>query len=314
MLAKTDPSFIFIVGSPRSGTTLLGEILDQHPDISQWYEPNFVWDRHFRDYPHDERTFDDATPNIRRQIYSDFVTYKRRMGSNIILDKSPRNSLRVPFILSIFPHARFIYITRDGRDVTLSINKEWIRRRQIVSDPGNVNRFDYRKAYRVLKQCLKRQPSITYKLRALWFETHGHVFKRSLHVNRLRWHPWIGWGPRFRHWQDVLPRSSLLQFNAYQWAKCVDSIQDSWHGIPHHNKLMIRYEDILQHGQKVIIKILDFLSLRSHEDFLRSLPELKRHNYGKWKNAFSQQQISEIHPILTPMLMELGYEDNPNWQ
>jgi hypothetical protein len=41
-------SFVFIVGSPRSGTTIFGELLDKHPQLSQWYEPYFVWDRFFR--------------------------------------------------------------------------------------------------------------------------------------------------------------------------------------------------------------------------------------------------------------------------
>jgi len=313
MLVKTDPSFIFILGSPRSGTTLLGEMLDKHKDISQWYEPYFVWDRHFRDYPHDERTAHDATPRVRRQIQNDFVTFKRAMGSKLVVDKSPRNSLRVPFIQKIFPHARFITMTRDGRDVTLSIHKEWIRRREILKDAANETRSDHKRAYGVFHRWLRRQPSLRYKVRALWFETHGHLLNGSRHLNRLRWNGSVGWGPRFRNWEDVLKKTSLLQFSAYQWAKCVENIHSNWHAIPDQNRLIIRYEDLLKDGERVIMRILEFLTLGRHEGFFTSLPKLKRDNFNKWQKEFSKEQISEIHPIVAPTLMDLGYEDSPDW-
>ncbi|MBW2742316.1 MAG: sulfotransferase, partial [Deltaproteobacteria bacterium] len=120
--------FVFIVGSPRSGTTLMGEILDKHSEISQWYEPYFVWDKYFRNAPHDERTKDNATHKVCQKIYKDFLRYKKKRKCAIVVDKSPRNSLKIPFIQKVFPHAHFIHILRDGREVTLSIHKEWVRR------------------------------------------------------------------------------------------------------------------------------------------------------------------------------------------
>lgn len=69
--AKND-SFVFIVGSPRSGTPIFGELLDKHPHVSQWYEPYFVWDRFFRLALHDERAAEDATDRVSRQIFRDF--------------------------------------------------------------------------------------------------------------------------------------------------------------------------------------------------------------------------------------------------
>ena len=91
-------AFVFIIGSPRSGTTILGEILDGHPEISQWYEPYFIWDKHFRTAKDDVRGTRDAVPAVRHQILASFRKYQRKTGSNIIVDKSPRNSLKIPFI------------------------------------------------------------------------------------------------------------------------------------------------------------------------------------------------------------------------
>ena len=150
-------SFLFIVGSPRSGTTIFGELLDKHPLLSQWYEPYFVWDRYFRLASHDERAAEDATARVKEQIFKDFDRYRKNKKCLVLIDKSPRNSLKIPFILEIFPRARFIHLLRDGRDVTLSIHKEWQRRRSIVRDPRQGGRFNYFKALEVLNKFLARQ-------------------------------------------------------------------------------------------------------------------------------------------------------------
>lgn len=306
-------SFVFIIGSPRSGTTILGEILDKHESISQWYEPYFVWDHFFRRHIHDVRTAEEAAPKVCKQVYTDFLKYKQKTGSNIIVDKSPRNSLKIPFIRKIFPQALFIHILRDGRDVTLSIHKEWMRRRNIVNDSNSSNKLNYKKALMVIDEWLERQPFIMDKIRALWFETHGHFINKSRHLNRLRWNGKIGWGPRFQGWEELFYKKSLLQFNAMQWSKCVESINKNWPEIPDEKKMEIRYEDLISEEKQNITKILNFLELRISDDFFASMPKLKANNFNKWKNEFSKDQISQIHPILAPMLIELGYEDNFDW-
>lgn len=312
-LANNNP-FVFIIGSPRSGTTILGEILDKHNNISQWYEPYFVWDRYFRNFPHDERTAEEATPKVQKQIYTDFLRYKKKTESNIIVDKSPRNSLKILFIRKIFPQARFIHIVRDGRDVTLSIYKEWMRRKSIVNDSQNrTNYYNYKKALMVINEWLNRQPFIYDKINAFWFETHGHLFNKSRHLNQLRWNGEVGWGPRFEGWEKIFHTTSTLQFNANQWLKCIERIKKNWPEIPEENKLEIRYEDLLRFGDKVIINILDFLGLKTYEEFFVSIPKLKKNNFNKWKKEFSSKQASEIYDILSDKLIELGYEDNYDW-
>ena len=306
-------SFVFIVGSPRSGTTIFGELLDKHPQLSQWYEPYFVWDRHFRRAPHDERTAEDATARVKKQISRDFNRYRKNKKCWVLIDKSPRNSLKIPFILKIFPRARFVHLLRDGRDVTLSIHKEWQRRRRIVKDPDQQGRFNYFEAMDVLKKFLARQTFMQDKLKALWFETHGHFINKTAQLNRLRWHGEIGWGPRFKNWHKVYPQSSLLQFAAHQWHACVKCIQRDWDLIQPENRLTIRYEDLIIHPETKISEILDFVGVKSSQEFMDSLPELRAGNYNKWKGEFSISQLKEIYSILTPQLLELGYAKTEKW-
>ena len=306
-------SFVFIVGAPRSGTTIFGELLDRHPQVSQWYEPYFVWDRFFRLAPHDERTAADATARVKGQIFRDFDRYRKKKKCGVLIDKSPRNSLKIPFILTIFPRARFIHLLRDGRDVTLSIHKEWQRRRNIVQNPNQEGRFNYFKALAVLKTYLARQTFRQDKLRALWFETHGHFLNKSGQLNRLRWQGDIGWGPRFKNWQQVYAQNSLLQFNAHQWRACVQGIHRDWDLIQHQNRLTLRYEDLIADPEMKINEILDFMGVASSKEFIASLPGLNAGNYNKWKSEFTGSQLKEIYPVLTPPLLEWGYAGSEAW-
>jgi hypothetical protein len=305
--------FVFIVGSPRSGTTILGELLDKHDHISQWYEPYFVWDRFFRRASDDERTEADASLQVRKWIYRNFVRFKTRKKCSVLIDKSPRNSLKIPFILKVFPQAKFIHILRDGRDVTLSINKEWLRRQNIIQNPQNKGGFNYGAAYQVIKTFLSRQPFLKDKLRALWFETHGHLINKKKHLNRLRWKGEIGWGPRFKQWERIYEQSSLLKFNAYQWLHCVQRIETDWKFIQKNNRLIIHYEDLIQTPRKKIIEILEFLGLDATQSFFGSLPELKANNYNKWKTEFSIEELKEISLILTLQLRKFGYVETDEW-
>jgi hypothetical protein len=313
MTTPPKESFVFIIGSPRSGTTVLGEMLDVHPLLCQWYEPYFVWDRFFRSAPHDERTPADATDPVKAYIYNRFRRYRRRKKCLVLVDKSPRNSLKIPFIQKIFPQARFVHLLRDGRDATLSIHREWQRRRAIVRDQSRQGRFNYPRAMQVLTAFLARQTLLRDKLDALWFETHGHIIDKKKQLHRLRWNGEIGWGPRFKDWQQVYAESSLLQFNARQWRACVESIRRDWDCIQASHRMTLKYEDLVDRPEENIDRILDFIGVDSSEAFKASLPRMMAGNYQKWKKAFTPDQLAEIHPVLTPLLIELGYTGSEKW-
>ena len=116
---------VMIIGPPRSGTTLLGNLLDLHPRISTIIEPYYIWDHHFREYPHDQMSEKDASDPVRRRIRGSFGRYLTDIGADMVVDKSPRNSIKIPFIKAVFPEAYFVIIMRDPRDTILSIQRQW---------------------------------------------------------------------------------------------------------------------------------------------------------------------------------------------
>ena len=119
---------IFIIGAPRSGTSLLYAILRTHPQLAHWPgEAHEVWeaDHHpaLREWDSNALDRSDATgttaDSIRRQFF--LVTGRHRR----LIDKTPRNALRIGFIDALFPDARYVYLKRDGRDNVNSLINAW---------------------------------------------------------------------------------------------------------------------------------------------------------------------------------------------
>ena len=135
----------FIVGSARSGTTLLRVILNAHPAVTVPPESRFVtelWqgsdevkvptflselERHqqFRSWnlPVAEvraQIGDVATVPYPAAIEAVYRAYAKRVGKPRWGDKTPRYVEHIPFLKGLFPDARFVHLVRDGRDVALS--------------------------------------------------------------------------------------------------------------------------------------------------------------------------------------------------
>ena len=120
---------IFIVGAPRSGSMLLYTILRASSGLAHWRpsEAHEVWEADYhpstRGWESNVLTPADITPDAARRIRRSFLLVagtRRRL-----IDKTPRNVLRVPFIDALFPDAVYIFLKRDGRDNVNSLINAW---------------------------------------------------------------------------------------------------------------------------------------------------------------------------------------------
>jgi Flp pilus assembly protein TadD len=123
----TPPAPVFLVGFPRSGTTLLDQILDSHPGI-QTLEEKPIVNRLCDDIDGMVRGNPDSLKVLRpdqltglRQLYFDYVAdFIELQPGNLLIDKLPLNITRVPYLLRVFPDARFILALRHPCDCVLS--------------------------------------------------------------------------------------------------------------------------------------------------------------------------------------------------
>ena len=129
VLAKENvgPTPVFIIGFPRSGTTLLDQIMDAHKDVQVIEERPMInaLRRVIESLP---GGFDKALQNLRTpQIKRLRDLYRRELEKNgadfskrVIIDKMPLNIVHVPIIAAVFPEAKIILALRHPADSCLS--------------------------------------------------------------------------------------------------------------------------------------------------------------------------------------------------
>lgn len=145
------PPFLFVVGSGRSGTTLLRAMLDAHPDLTipgesyfieqmarrrNWFsigggfdraafEAELFADLRFHAWNLDpdavRAEFDRQPPDdLAAAIRGTYRAAARRMGTTRWGDKTPSYALCMPLIADLLPESVFVHLVRDPRDVAAS--------------------------------------------------------------------------------------------------------------------------------------------------------------------------------------------------
>lgn len=119
-------------GHPRSGTTLLEQVLDAHSDVISLEETTVIHDEIYRplarNFPPETGVFqilDSAPPSLRSHLRENYFHYagkylREPIGSRLLVDKNPGINSIVPVLLRIFPETKFLIALRDPRDVVMS--------------------------------------------------------------------------------------------------------------------------------------------------------------------------------------------------
>jgi tetratricopeptide (TPR) repeat protein len=119
-------------GHPRSGTTLLEQVLDAHSDVISAEETALIHDEIYRpltrDFPPGAGLFqmlDSAPPSARAHLRDNYfrcaeMFLRQTIGNRLLVDKNPGVNIIVPVLLRVFPETKFLIALRDPRDVVLS--------------------------------------------------------------------------------------------------------------------------------------------------------------------------------------------------
>ena len=117
---------VFLMGFPRSGTTLLEQVLAGHPDVEALDERETLVDaqRAFLRDPADlarlARASEAELAPLRAAYWDRVRAEGGQPAGKVFVDKQPLNTLRLPLILRLFPDAKILFARRDPRDVVLS--------------------------------------------------------------------------------------------------------------------------------------------------------------------------------------------------
>jgi len=114
---------IFVVGCPRSGTTMLRQILDSHSQVSCGPETRFLWgmrgieERNWTTLAGFGLSIEEWHAQVRSLFESLHTRYAQSQGKSRWADKSPDYALMLDYIDALYPDSQVVHVVRDPRDV-----------------------------------------------------------------------------------------------------------------------------------------------------------------------------------------------------
>ncbi|TVQ60379.1 MAG: sulfotransferase [Phycisphaerales bacterium] len=275
---------IIVVGTHRSGTTFLGKVFRAHPDVAYWEEPRHVWTWTHNFKPDDVLTAKDATARVKRHIHKVFAEYTLSQGKSRFAEKTPSNCLRLPFILEVFPDAKFVHIYRDGRGVVRSTN-----------------------------EVLKKGPDAHWMAKRLkgtpiW-EWPSYIPRawRTI-VRKLQGKKMSFWGPRPPGWSGWAKRDPRHVMMAKQWVHTIEPVLAFRETVPPEQWIELSYEDFVKNAPEHTRRLMAFAGLRESEEPVKYVEErVDPTRQSKWREQMDAKTLEDIRPIIEPTLKKLGY-------
>lgn len=268
---------IFIVGTGRSGTTILGKILSIHRNIGFINEPKALW---HAIYPNEDvigsysrgtaffrLNAEHADASVISAAHRLYGAYLFTTCSKRVVDKYPELIFRIKFVKKIFPNAKFIFITRNGWNTCYSV-KKWSEKFTVYND-GEI--YDWwgvnNRKWNLLNEQIVSQDDIFRDIAKI-----VKTFKEDVNKAAVEW--------------IVTMREGIRQMSENP-----DSI------------LMVKYEDITNSPYEMLKKILKFCELPNDKKIFQYAKRVITH-----VKDYPQPNIhSAILPILEQTNRMLGY-------
>jgi len=277
---------IILFGNFRSGTTMLHKLISLHPDVVPLYEPVGLWLSADPKRSHDEFDEKDATDPVKRYIRNKFLNYQQQHENRIVVEKTPHNILRIPYVRAIFPEARFVYIVRNPLSFVSSVELKWQK-------PASRKRIVKRLKFTPVAQV-------------------HHYLKRFLSQlwnNRIMRRKYLSvWGPRYKGIQEDLKTEDLMVVIARQWSRSSSKAERDLALFEDGQVLRLRYEDFVQHPVSDMERICAHCSLQMTSDMANTVKEMVKTDRNlKWQR-FETPVLAQIIPELYDEMERHGYE------
>jgi hypothetical protein len=212
---------LFVIGAPRSGTTMLLAMLDRSPALaSLGMGSHFLWELYhpFGARPGTSHAVGPGAITDRERRALDWAI-DRIAGDMRYLDKYPRMCLRVGYLHALYPDASFVNIVRDGRAVTSSLITGWRTKGKFgqgTAIPGlSIEGYD------------------------------GHVWKFLVPPG----------------WEDYVQGRTLAEVCAFQWSAANRAVLEARGAVPAERWHELRYEELVVDPVPTVTRLLDGLDL-----------------------------------------------------
>lgn len=271
---------VFVVGAPRSGTTLLFRVLAASGELGALpREGHDMW-RAFHHPRYGGWTSDAigsgcVRPGERRYIAAYLGSHIGR-GYRRFVEKTPENSLRVPYLLDLYPDAHFVVVHRNPADVVNSLIQGW------------------------------RLPEGRFR---------SYFVPRDLEIagypHRRRWCFALVDG-----WRE-LSTTSVAECAFAQWRACTEALAEHRSLVPSQRWHEVHLEELLARPQEEFARLAEGLSIEVSTAVAERLAESVAHPVNalspparhKWR-LDNEAEVGRLLARIAPLAPLAGYDLN----
>lgn len=280
---------IILLGNVRSGTSMIQRFFGLSDEVCTWFEPRTVWAYGAPARRHDRFTATDAKPHVKRYIRKRIHRYQIEHSGRRVMEKTPSNIMRVPYVREIFPETRLIYLLRNPLSQMSSSEFRW-------QNVLNKNQFMIR---------LRETPNTQLHYYA-WRLLHDNFRKRILRKKHVSI-----WGVRYPGIYEDRKRLTIEQLIATQWVKASQTCRADLDAIEAREPgsvFRIRYEDFILDPSRHFKAMCDHVGLEISQEILDKVSSrADTYSQDKWKRL-DPKVIESIKPIVESEMAVNGYE------
>ena len=301
---------VLIVGAGRSGTNLLASTFDAEGSrFRNLVENRYIWTYGQRDRSTDLRAAAEATPRVAGYIRSHFA---RQAGQGadapVLIDKTPSNALRLPFVAAVYPDVKVINMLRDGRDNIVSRTNQWEGR--LPSESSDVHpAASLRGKLRIAGDRLRHARHLHARgnlpldrFPAMLTDMAPTVLAHLLTGQPRRYAERV---PGLAH---IRRTAGLDVAAAVQWREVVMAAVTEGRRLGCDRYLELRYEDLLADPAGTWGRIMGFLKVTetgAGRAYLEGIVRPAAH--GAWRDSPDAGRVLALEAHLRPTLEYLGY-------
>lgn len=306
---------IFIIGCPRSGTSLLFTILSESEHLYSLYrESQDIFDsfylkkkREFKEYFDDALTDKDLNDESMKFMLDEFHRYS--------LNSRPIGYLVREHFLKNKLLNGFAWLTTK---INASLKDLFLKEYRFVEKtPRNCFRISYiNKLFPDAKYIFLKRDGRSNISSLIEGWKREPVYSRIPDANK----PLNIKGDKFKKWRYVLPPNwqsyidkSLEEVCAFQWISSNKSALEGLKIIPQDRVYSISYEDLTKNTEEIVKSLCDFMEIPYTNNLKKfavkppvvSTPKNDKPRSSKWLK--NKELLENIYPVIEPMMKELGY-------
>ena len=278
---------IFVTGTPRSGKSVIANLITREQEFQLVPEPLMIWDMDLGARDDDRRGAQEVTASLCDRITNACSALLENPEQTYVDDLS-YHALRIPFIHALMPDAKIIHVVREPEHAIPEMLYGWTYR-------DTIGRAITRRRKSIRLQGLPRM--------ALRF-ARNYISSRFQGSRKT-------WGPRVPNLAQFISSHSSAEVAAFQWKCMVEIAMNDLADIPTNQWLQVRFDELLEDPMGQALRIGKFCELPDLQKFAKDATNFIDPNFKFEKKVYpTDEEWSTIYPMIESIRSRIATTTN----